>query len=542
MFQSRTCLGIDAGRDIKIVELRKSGGKYEVVQAARIAVDEGGVFTALWHFLLETQTDPRRVVCALPAHACSVKFAELPRAKPAELARMARFEAESQIPLPLNEIMWDFAVEGDVTPDQMCHVIIAGARRKLVEETIATMEAARIEPFAITVSSLAAAKSVSAAADGDLGREPVLVIDIGAEWTDLSIVDGGRLVACRSIEVGGSGLTDAFALDFGVGAEEAEHLKSTRGIGLEIASSAEGASDISAVEKWIESMALEIRRSAISLVADGADPPRRTQRAVLIGGSAGIPGLRETLAGRTGLQVEIGDPWAEMSLSEVAGHTQRELPAAFAVATGLAMAGLDGGDSINLMPHHRAEARARRHREIALVSALGAAALVFLIVLLAGRQGLHAKSAELRDLRSEIKQVQRDIRRTAQPNLRTAATAVKETVAEMERKDASPIELLRNLSISLPRSMWLSELSIESDKSLVLKGGALSNSAVADAVDILTEMGTFRSVDLDYSNLEEGKGSQSYDFQITCALPQKKRQTSPPGEARESIRTGIVVR
>ena len=539
MFQSKTCLGIDAGRDIKIVELRKSGGKYEVVQAAQIEVDEGGVSTALWHFLLETQTDPRRVVCALPAHACSVKFAELPRAKPPELARMARFEAESQIPLLLNEIVWDFAVEGDVTPDQMCHVIIAGARRKLVEETIATMEAARIEPFAITVSSLAGAKSVSAS---EPSHEPVLVIDIGAEWTDLSIMDGGRLVACRSIEIGGSSLTDAFALDFGVGAEEAERLKSTRGIGLEPASSAEGASDISAVEKWIENMALEIRRSAISLIADGADPLRRPQRAVLIGGSAGVPGLCETLAGRTGLQVEIGDPWAKMSLSEVAAHTQRELPAAFAVATGLAMAGLDGEDSINLMPHHRAEARARRRREITLVSGLSAAALVLLIVLLVGRHGLHAKSAELRDLKSETRQIQRDIKRTAQPNLRAAAAAVKETVAETEGKDASPIELLRNLSISLPRSMWLSELSLESDNSLVLKGGALSNSAVADAVDILTEMGNFRSVDLDYSSLEEGKGGQSYDFQITCALPQKKRPTSPPGEARESMRTGIVVR
>ncbi|HUV04715.1 MAG TPA: type IV pilus assembly protein PilM [Armatimonadota bacterium] len=538
MFQSKTCMGVDAaGKDIKVVELRKSGGMYEVVQAARVAVNGSDVSTALWHYLLETQTEPHRVVCALPAHACSIKFAKVPRAKPAELARMVRFEAESQIPLPLNEITWDFAVDGE-TPDEMCRVVMAGARRKLVEETIAAMEAARIELAAITVSSLAGVKSVVSASN--LEGEPALVIDIGAEWTDLSVVEEGRAVASRSIELGGGSLRDAFALDFGVDAEEAERLKSTRGIGLAPAAPAEGASDIPAVERWIENMALEIRRSAISLIAGGAE--RRPQRAVLIGGSASVPGLCETLAGRTGLQVEIGDPWAGMSLSEVTCHTQRELPAAFAVATGLAMAGLDGADLINLMPHRRAGARVRRRNELAAVSALGVIALILLIALLAGRQSLHAKSAELRDQRAQVKEVRREIRTIAQPNLRTAATAVKQTMAEMERKDTSPIELLRSLSTSLPRSVWLSEFCLESNKSLILKGSSLSNSAIADAVDILTEMGASTSVDLDYSKLVEGKGCPTYEFQITCPLPQKKRSASLPGRARESARTGIVVR
>jgi len=138
--------------------------------------------------------------------------------------------------------------------------------------------------------------------------------------------------------------------------------------------------------------------------------------------------------------------------------------------------------------------------------------------------------------------VRREIRVVAQPNLRTAAAAVKETVAEIGRKDTSPIELLRNLSMSLPRCIWLSELGLESNKSLTLKGSSLSNFAVADAVDILTEMGAFRSVELDYSNLVDGKGCPAYEFQITCALPQKKRSASLAGAARESARTGIVVR
>ena len=77
MLGSRTCLGVDVGtRDIKIVELRKAGRKYEVVQAARVALAEGGdpscVSTALERFFVETSTSATSVVGSVPANACAI--------------------------------------------------------------------------------------------------------------------------------------------------------------------------------------------------------------------------------------------------------------------------------------------------------------------------------------------------------------------------------------------------------------------------------------------------------------------------------------
>ena len=153
----KTCLGIDIGvRDIRVVELRRTAGKPEVTQAARISIPESGdVSAALSGFLLDTETSPGRVVGSLPTHLCSVKLAQVPKAKPADLARMVRFEAESQIPLPLSDVVWDYSAECH-NGDPMCHVVIGGARRSDVEQTLGALERANLSPDALMVSALAA--------------------------------------------------------------------------------------------------------------------------------------------------------------------------------------------------------------------------------------------------------------------------------------------------------------------------------------------------------------------------------------------------
>ena len=518
MFGARKCLGVDiGGKDIKVVELRKVGKKYEVVQASRIPLRNGNggedVATALGHFLLETDTYAANAVCSLPANACSVKFAEVPNAKPTDLMRMVRFEAESQMPLPLDELVWNYVVEGDNT-DAKRHIVMAGARRSLVEETLALMDAAHALTMGVMVSSLAAAEGMASSASDD---GPTLVVDIGSEWMDMLLIDKGSVYATHSVRLGCEDLTEAFGLDFKVDAEEAERLKQRMGIGLNVKAAAqEGGSTASYVESWVDAAAQEIHRFGVSLSMVGSEP--RPERVALVGDASGLPGIADALSRRAGLSVEVGDPWQGMLVSEVCVHTAQEPAAVFAVATGLAMAGLGRKPVVDLMPRRIAEERALRRKELTVLTSLGAAALLLLIVLIAGAPGLRAKSAELRSLRDRIAHVRRDTRSRG-PSLHAQAKALNDAVKAIGSNDASPLELLRRLSENLPRSVWLTELSMEPGKAAVLKGGAASNSSVADTVDILTELDAFKSITLDYTNLAAGDGSQGYEFQITCAMP-----------------------
>ncbi|MCL6630906.1 MAG: pilus assembly protein PilM, partial [Armatimonadetes bacterium] len=361
---------------------------------------------------------------------------------------------------------------------------------------VGVIERARLEPVGLTVASLAGVGAVMTSNRQRSG--PLLIIDIGADWTDIAVVDDGRLIASRSVELAGKKLTEALARDLDVDLAEAEHLKISRGIGISMVTSDAGANQGSSVEEWIEGISLEIRRSVVAVMASGLSEPLQT--AILIGGNAQVPMLADTLGSRTGLRVEIGDPWEGMLLSDVASYTQQELSATFAVATGAALMGLDAVDFANLLPRNRVEMRQRKRREAATVLGLVAIIMVLLTMFISGQRSLSARSKQLHRVTSKINQVERELR-SLPPNTATAAIAVRETIASIEREHTSPIELLRVLSVNLPRSIWLTEFSFDVQKSVVLKGNALSNSVVADTIDVLNELGIFESVDLDYSNI-----------------------------------------
>lgn len=548
LFGPRSCVGIDAGgKDLKVVELRRAGSKYEVVQAARIELGRGtapeAVGEALGEFLAQTRTRAAHAVFSLPSSECCVKFAEVPRARPADLAKVVRFEAESQIPLPLGDVVWDFTADGDRS-SSLCAVTIAAAKKSAIESLLSIASAAGLRPAAVLVSAIAGAKAVACP---DAHGGPVLVADIGREWMDLVAVDDGSVFGTRSVRIGGADLTEAFAHDFRVGSDEAERLKRTRGFSV-AADAAAKQTEVSAipdaadssVQLWARRIGEEILRSLVSLSGGG----RRPQRVILTGGLAGVPGMAVALSRAAGLPVEIGDPWAGMRLTQVSSRTVREPSAAFAVATGLARAGLDRAASVNLMPRHIAAEQRRRRREVAAVAGMGATSLALLIALIVGAPEMASEKAELARLSAKVQEARRQVRRAsvAYPE----AAAVSAMVKQVERADINGLELLRSLSENMPRSVWLSEFSFESDKSVVLKGGALSNAAVADAVDALSMLEVFDSVALDYSNLSSGEDAQGYDFQITCALRPGKGgiSWSKVGAGNKSVgqpNTGIVV-
>lgn len=499
MFDNGSCLGVDlSGNDIKVVELKKRRGGFEVVQSARIPAG-GDVSVALKAFLLDTGTDPSRVVWSLPTGLCSVKFAELPKSRPSEIARMARYEAETQIPLPLSDLVWDFSVNG--SGDGVAYVVIAGAKRSVVEEHISSLNQTGLPLASATPSALAVVRGLSEtlASDG-----PALAVDIGAEWTDICVVsENGRLSSCRSVNMGTESLVRA-AASLG---ENARDLLLEKGI-------PHGGA---AAQKWIESLALEIRRSVVTF--GGSSSAKTPVKAVLTGDGALFPGICGALAEITSLSVSVGDPWMGMTLSAVAEHSVRNMPAEFAAATGLAMAGLVKGDYINLMPDGDAVEIGRRRRETIASVVLAAAAVILFAALMLGHTALRAKSDELADIRAQADKTGGKAV-SVRSGLSATVSTMKEALDGAGDDKHSAGSVLIILSRDLPRSCWLTDFRFESGKTLVLKGKALSNSSVADALYALQSSGNFDSVSLDYSNLGTGSESSTYDFQMKCALPQ----------------------
>ena len=503
MLGSGTSLGVDIGsKELKIVLLRKAGRRYQVEQAARVPLPEGGdagdIADALQRFLAETSPVVGHIACSLPTHACSVKFARVPHARPAETARVIHFEAKSQIPLPLHDLVWGYRAADDPASG-MTHAIIAAARKELIDERLLALDNAGLHPSLLLVAALAGISAIASPFRGG----PLLVLDIGSDWTDLSVVDGEHVYASRSIKLGVNDIDR---------------------------------SDDGAMTQWLARLEREMRLSVESLTGD--DTCERPQRALLIGDLADLPGIEDALRRQASLPIEIGNPWIDMAIS----HAVQGKAPVFATATGLALAAFAPNQAIDLMPKNVAIERERRQKQTLAFAGLTLAIILLFAVNYLLRQPLRYRQVKLHDLQEQVRLATKDSMKEG-PNYSAVATQVGSLSERLSKVEHDPLDILRRCSASMPKGIGLTEFAFQDSKTVVLKGRARTTTDVASAVASLAEMAIFERALLDYSNLASADGLQGYDFQITCTLPAEKGSKSSKKSRKASAegQTGMTV-
>jgi type IV pilus assembly protein PilM len=119
-----------------------------------------------------------------------------------ELAVAVRFQAEDQVPMPLDNAVLDFHPLGviDTPAGPRQRVIVVAAQRDMIERLLAAVRAAGLRPEGIDLSAFALIRSLHR--DGDEGADRVLYLNIGG-LTNIAIAEG---TVCRFTRVVGGGL------------------------------------------------------------------------------------------------------------------------------------------------------------------------------------------------------------------------------------------------------------------------------------------------------------------------------------------------
>ncbi len=119
-----------------------------------------------------------------------------------ELATAVRFQAEDQIPMPLDSAVLDFHSLGviDTPAGPRQRVIVVAAQRDMVERLLAAVRSAGLRPEGIDLSAFALIRSLHRADEEHSGR--VLYLNIGG-LTNMAIAEG---TVCRFTRVVGGGL------------------------------------------------------------------------------------------------------------------------------------------------------------------------------------------------------------------------------------------------------------------------------------------------------------------------------------------------
>jgi type IV pilus assembly protein PilM len=119
-----------------------------------------------------------------------------------ELATAVRFQAEDQVPMPLDNAVLDFHALGviDTPAGPRQRVIVVAAQRDMVERLLDAVRSAGLRPEGIDLSAFALIRSLHRADDEHAGR--VLYLNVGG-LTNMAIAEG---TLCRFTRVVGGGL------------------------------------------------------------------------------------------------------------------------------------------------------------------------------------------------------------------------------------------------------------------------------------------------------------------------------------------------
>ena len=162
---------------------------------------------------------------ALPAQSVFSRFVKLPGATPEDVSSIIAFEAQQNVPFPIDEVVWDYQIMGDQR-DGSWDVVLVAMKSDQLTEVADAVTAGGMQPRIIDVAPMAVYNSFRYSYPEATGCS--LIIDIGARTTNLVFVEDDRAFS-RSIPVGGNSISAAVAKEFQQDITLAERLKVEKG-------------------------------------------------------------------------------------------------------------------------------------------------------------------------------------------------------------------------------------------------------------------------------------------------------------------------
>jgi len=163
-------------------------------------------------------------VCAPGFHVFS-KFVKLPPVDPSKVTQIIEYEAKSNVPFPLEEVVWDYQILGTTAGGEL-EVLLVAIKSDIVEGLFRTTEACGLSLQICDVSPAALCNAFRYNY-GDL-EDCTMLLDVGAKTSNLLFFEKGKVFA-RSINLGANSITQDFANESKLKFDVAEKIKRDEG-------------------------------------------------------------------------------------------------------------------------------------------------------------------------------------------------------------------------------------------------------------------------------------------------------------------------
>lgn len=361
----RRQVGIDVGTSsIKIVELEKEDNSIKLANYGLIEdsdffgeitngssipsglkISEGDVSVLIKELLEKAKIKASSAVMSIPIFSSFLTVMELPSLDEKELANAIPFEARSYIPVPLTEVILDWIIlphEGMVTalkPGEVAAgvnnhlekimILLIAVPKEIVSKYQRIASGAGLKLTAIESESFSLARSL---AGND--QSSIMLIDMGARSTNLTILHKGFIFMSHSADVTGKEITKIISRSLNIDPKRAEELKKVSGV----ATSAGDKGLIQVIGPFVDKIINEIERMEIIF---SKKENKKIDKIILTGGTANMPGIPEYLSKKLGVVVTVGNPFGRVRYESILEQVlRRDLGSNLSVSIGLAMRGL----------------------------------------------------------------------------------------------------------------------------------------------------------------------------------------------------------
>jgi type IV pilus assembly protein PilM len=427
------------------------------------------IITTIHDLIRESGCKPGPVQVAISGHSVFSRFVKLPPVEPEKVFQIIQYEAQQNVPFPMNEVVWDYQLisgnKGDVD------VMLAAIKADIIAGLSDCVRFTGLTPNLVDVAPMALYNAVRYNYDN---LPPcTLVADIGARSTDLIFIEAGRIFS-RSVPVAGNQITQLIMNEFSISFDDAEALKKAHAY-VAFGGSYEGpqSETVDKVSKSVRSMMTRLHQELNRSINFYRSQQGGQQPSLLLltGGSSVIPYTDTFLREKLNVETDYFNPFNNVAVSEQIPAEQVGAHACeMGQLVGLALRQLHTCPiEINLLPP-KAEEEKNFKRKQPIFALAAAAALLTLVVWISFfvrvtgltdniRSRISARVAELSGVAQQL----------AQGETGVAAVESKITkLTQLESRRGIWRSLLGEISAALGEGMWLTRINPVS----VLPGGA----------------------------------------------------------------------
>ena len=278
----------------------------------------------------------RYCVASLPEEKSFVRMIQLPAMKAEDVPRAIRWEVEGVVPLPFDQIYFDYEEVPAATraaPDRH-DVFMTAFPRSLIESYQHVLREAGFVTPALELESQAISRAI---VGGDLVGRPLIVVDLGATRTSFIIVAERSIVFTKSSAIGGKDFEAAIATALGVSLQEARQIKVDAGLNKNY----ENGRVFECLAPVVRAITAELEQQLVFYrdhPFPGGDTAPEIERIVLSGGDANLIGLEKFIAVTIKRPTTLGDPFVNLRFPPgTVPSIPRNISQKYTTAIGLAL-------------------------------------------------------------------------------------------------------------------------------------------------------------------------------------------------------------